>query len=162
MDPRRVHFAVGGGRPTYIHVDGQMSVAPNPVDPALRERLERAAEGLTYMSEADHPFEFFILPGAGDQPPGVEAFARLVGADPGAPLQERGLDRFFARHVEKIDPVDAEAQRLRPRYEALREGLRELGGATVYRIGEVEVQCYIVGGDGRGNLIGLRTVAVET
>jgi hypothetical protein len=132
-------------------------------DAALRERLEREAEGLTYTSESDRPFEFFFLPGAGDRPPGVEAFARLVGAAAAAPLEERDLDEFFLRHAETSDPYDAEAQRIRPRYERLRETLRnELRWTTVYRIGRVEVQCYVVGGDGRGNLAGVRTVAVET
>ena len=133
------------------------------IDRALRERLEREAEGLLYGSESDRPFEFFSLPGAGDRPPGVEAFSRLVGAEPGAPLEERDLDEFFLRHAETSDPHDAEAQRVRPRYGRLRETLRnELRWTTVYRIGRIEVQCYVVGGDGRGNLAGLRTVAVET
>ncbi|HYR12112.1 MAG TPA: nuclease A inhibitor family protein [Longimicrobium sp.] len=134
------------------------SAAP---DPGLRERLEREAEGLTYGSESDRPFEFFFLPGGGDAPPGAEAFGRLIGAT--GPVEERDLDDFFMRHVETIDPADTEAQRIRPRYEALRETLRTaLRGTTVYRTGRVEVQCYVVGGDGKGNLAGVRTVAVET
>lgn len=132
-------------------------------DSPLRERLEREAEGLVYTSESDRPFEFFLLAGAGNRPPGIEAFAELVKAPPGAPLEERDLDEFFLRHAETSDPYDTEAQRVRPRYERLRETLRnELRWTTVYRIGRIEVQCWIVGGDGRGNLTGLRTVAVET
>lgn len=137
--------------------------ALNEPDPALRQQLERAAEGLLYTSESDRPFEFFFLPGTGDRPPGAEAFAQLVGAEPGAPLQERDLDTFFQRHAEKADPADGPAQAIRPRFEQLRETLRTaLRWTTVYRMGQVEVQCYVVGGDGRGNLTGLRTVAVET
>ena len=130
-------------------------------DPGLRERLERAVEGLTYGSESDRPFEFFFLPGGGDAPPGAEAFGGLMGAT-GA-VEERELDDFFMRHIETIDPADTEAHRMRPRYEALRETLRtELRGTTVYRTGRVEVQCFVVGGDGHGNLAGVRTVAIET
>lgn len=130
-------------------------------DAGLRERLERAAEGLTYTSESDRPFEFFFLPGGGDAPPGAEAFGRMIGA--AGAVEERDLDDFFMRHVETSDPYDAEAQRIRPRYEALRETLRSaLRGTTVYRTGRVEVHCYVVGGVGRENLAGLRTVAVET
>ncbi|HEX6370501.1 MAG TPA: nuclease A inhibitor family protein [Longimicrobium sp.] len=130
-------------------------------DPGLRARLEEGAEGLTYTSESDRPFEFFFLPGGGDAPPGTEAFGALIGAE--GVVEERDLDDFFMRHAETSDPYDTEAQRIRPRYEALRELLRTgLKGTTVYRTGRVEVQCYIVGGDGRGNLAGLRTVAIET
>lgn len=132
-------------------------------DPQLRERIERAAEGLVYTSESDRPFEFVVLPGAGDVPPGPRAFAALLGAPADAPAEERELDEFLARHTETADPYDAQAQRIRPRYEALREVLRTaLRGTTVYRIGRVEVECWIVGGDGRGNLAGVRTVAIET
>jgi hypothetical protein len=137
---------------------GSSSTSP---DPGLRERLEAAAEGLTYGSESDRPFEFFFLPGGGDAPPGPEAFGALIGA--AGEVEERDLDDFFMRHVETIDPQDTEAQRMRPRYEALREMLRTaLRGTTVYRTGRIEVQCYVVGGDGKGNLAGVRTVAVET
>lgn len=138
-----------------------MSESSTSSDPGLRERLERAAEGLTYGSESDRPFEFFFLPGAGDAPPGAEAFGRMVGAE--GPVEERDLDTFFMRHAETSDPYDVESQRIRPRYEALRELLRSsLRGTTVYRTGRIEVHCFVVGGDGRGNLAGLRTIAIET
>jgi hypothetical protein len=32
----------------------------------------------------------------------------------------------------------------------------------VFRLGRIEVQCFVVGDDGAGSLAGLRTVAVET
>lgn len=132
-------------------------------DPDLRERLERAARGLVYSSESDRPFAFFHLPRGGDEPPGAREFARLAGAAEDARVEERSLDDFFARHTETSDPWDVQAQRIRPRYEALRELLRTaLRGVTVYRIGRIEIDCYVVGGDGRGNLAGVRTVAIET
>ncbi len=130
--------------------------------PDLRDRLERAAAGLVYTSESDRPFEFFFLPGV-PEPPGAQAFARMLDADADERVEERSLDDFFARHTETSDPWDVEAQRIRPRYEELRELLRStLRGVTVYRIGRIEVACYVVGGDGRGNLAGLRTAAIET
>ncbi|MFL5383315.1 MAG: nuclease A inhibitor family protein [Longimicrobiaceae bacterium] len=130
----------------------------------IRERLEAAAEGLTYTSESDRPFEAFELPGgAAGWPYGAEEFARRIGAPAGAPVQERSLARFFAPHIENTDPYDTQTQALRPRYEALRalleSGLREV---RVFRVGRVEIDCYAVGADEAGNLAGLRTVAVET
>ena len=132
-------------------------------DPELKGELETASAGLTYGSEADRPFSFFFLPDAGDAPPGVDEFARLMGEPAGTPVEERSLDHFFSGHTETSDPWDAQAQAIRPRYEALRELLRtRLRGATVYRLGRIEIRCYVVGGDGKGNLAGLETVAVET
>ncbi len=132
-------------------------------DPELKRELEAASAGLTYGSEADRPFSFFFLADAGDGPRGVDDFARQMGEPAGSPAEERSLDRFFAGHTETSDPWDAQAQAIRPRYEALRELLRtRLRGATVDRLGRIEIRCYIVGGDGKGNLAGLETVAVET
>ena len=129
----------------------------------LRQRLEEAAEGLLYTSESDRPFEWYQLPGgAKGWPYSVEEFARRAGMA-GEPLEERDLDRFFARHIENTDPADTQTQALRPRYEALKEALRtELGDVRVFRTGRIEVQCFVVGDDGAGSLAGLRTVAVET
>jgi nuclease A inhibitor-like protein len=133
-------------------------------DPALRARLESAAEGLVYTSESDRPFEWFFLPGgAAGWPYGVDEFARRLGAAPGEKREERSLEHFLARHIETSDPYDVEAQRIRPRYEALHQVLEEsLGEVRVFRLGTMEVRCYAVGGDGRGNLAGLRTIAIET
>lgn len=131
--------------------------------PELKRELETASADLTYGSESDRPFSFFFLPDAGDAPPGADEFARRMGEPAGSPVEERSLDHFFAGHTEFSDPSDEQAQRIRPRYEALRELLRtRLRGATVYRLGKIEIRCYVVGGDGKGNLAGLETVAVET
>jgi hypothetical protein len=130
----------------------------------LRRRLESAADGLVYTSESDRPFEWFTLPGgAAGWPYGADEFARRIGAAAGAPVEERTLDRFFQPHIESTDPYDTRAQEIRPRYEALKKLLAtSLREVRVVRIGHIEIACYVVGDDGRGNLAGLRTVAVET
>ena len=130
----------------------------------LRRRLEAAADGLVYTSESDRPFEWFALPGgAAGWPYGADEFARRIGAEAGAPVEERTLDRFFAPHIESTDPYDTRAQEIRPRYEKLKKLLAaSLREARVFRIGRIEIACYVVGDDGRSNLAGLRTVAVET
>lgn len=134
-----------------------------PVDPALRRKLEEAAGGLLYSSESDYPFEFFSLPWGEDEPVTPAAFAARVGAPPDETLREITLDRFLIQHIENTDPYDAPTQEVRPRYERLKEVLREsLPDLHVFRIGEVQIRCYAVGRDGRGNLAGLTTVAVET
>ena len=133
------------------------------VDPALRQRLEAAAGGLLYGSEGDEPFDFFALPWPEGEPVTLAAFAARLGAPADATTREIDLDRFLRHHVEHVDPYDAAAQALRPRYERLRDTLREaLREVRVFRIGEVQVHCYAVGRDGRGNLAGLHTVAIET
>ncbi len=117
-----------------------------------------------YSSESDRPFEFFSIAYRGRRStPDARDFAALVGAAGDAHTEERSLTDFFARHTATSDPYDSEAQKLRPRYEALVRLLsRRLRDVKVYRLGKIEVACYIAGLDGDDNLAGLKTVAVET
>ena len=133
------------------------------VDPGVRERLEAAAEGLVYTSESDRPFEFFSLGRVGGGRLTKDKFAEQIHAAPGDPIEERTLDDFLMRHIETSDAYDTRAQQIRPRYELLKRALlNELHDVRVYRVGVVEVKCYIVGIDDVGNAAGLSTIAVET
>ena len=114
-----------------------------------RTRLERAAEGLPYLSEGDAPFEYVEL--------------AEVPVPAGARVQEVTLDRFFRGHIEESDPSDPAARALHDRYVALRDTIREvLPDARVIRVGEVEIRCYVVGSAPSGGLAGLATTAWET
>ncbi len=140
--------------------DGQ----PTPTDPALRRQLEEAAEGLVYSSEGDYPFEFISLGPVETEGPLTPArFAALLGAPAGVRVGEVSLDHFLANHIEASDPWDTQAQRIRPCYERLKALLQtSLSDVRVFRIGEIQVRCYIVGRDRHGSLAGLRTTAIET
>lgn len=130
----------------------------------LRGEIEKAAEGLLYTSESDEPFEWFELAGgAAGWPYGVDEFARRIGAEAGAPQEERTLDRMFEPHIENVDASDTTMMGVRPRFEALKSLLStRLGDVRVFRVGRVRIDTYAVGSDGQGNLAGVRTVAVET
>ena len=87
----------------------------------------------------------------------------MIGKEDGARAEEKSLVDFFARHTATSDPYDSEAQRIRPRYEALMRTIStKLRGVRVYRLGRLEIECYIAGLDTHGNLVGLKTVAIET
>jgi hypothetical protein len=137
--------------------------APSPDPRAVRRRLERAAAGLLYTSESDYPFDYVDLPAAADAPLTVAAFRTAAGVPADVDVEERTLDDFFARHIERVDPSDPAAVALVPRYRALRNALRtSVRGARVFRVGRVVVRCYVVGVDRRGHVVGLATTAVET
>jgi hypothetical protein len=132
-----------------------------------RARLERAAAGLTYTSESDYPFEFVSAPATSPhRPRGAldEAGLRAAFAiPPDAHVEVTSLDDFFARHIERVDPADHTARGLVPRYRALRRIVQTVTGSTrVYRVGEIQIRCYLVGVDAWGNVIGLATTAIET
>ena len=130
----------------------------------LQSILETAAAELVYTSESDRPFEWFFLKDAGTGwPYDAEELAKRFPEAGGKKIEERSLDDFFRRHIETSDPYDVRTQQIRPRYEALKATLgSSLKDPRVIRIGSIEITCLIVGDDGRGNLAGLSTVAIET
>ncbi len=139
------------------------AAAPSRSARATRRRLERAAAGLLYTSEADHPFDYVFLD-ARARPPLTEAAFRAAAGVPADSAVERwALDDFFARHIERVDPADPAAVALVPRYRALKAALRSsVAGVRVFRVGRVVIRCYVVGVDARGAIVGLATTAVET
>ena len=126
--------------------------------------LREAASGLLYTSEGDHAFDVVSVPGgAGTWPLDAAQFASLMQLPAGTHVTTQSIEQFFARHIERADPADATLQAMRPRYEKLRDIVKtELRDARVFRAGEVEVRCYVVGSDANGNLCGLATTSTET
>jgi hypothetical protein len=130
----------------------------------VRERIERAAEGLVYSSESGRPFEFRRFPAVAIPVTRLSAteLASLAGAR-GGDVQEITLDELLARHIERADALDVESQRLIARYEAFRDVIREsLADVRVVRHGRIEVRCFVLGNDpATGEIAGVETVAME-
>jgi hypothetical protein len=151
--------------PTAPRPDAARSVDPAPGTPVAVTRflLERAAAGLLYTSESDYPFTYVFRAAAVPAPLAVEDFRRAFGIPPDAPVEVVSLDDFLARHIERVDPNDPVAIALVPRYRVLRETLRHaVDGVRVFRVGQIAIDCYLVGTDRAGNVVGLTTVAIET
>lgn len=129
---------------------------------AVAAALQEAADGLLYMSETDEPFEAVFWKGEGS-PIDAGRLLKLIGANPCAPVREESLEDFFKDLVTEQDwHGEAEREDAR-RYRGLRETLQSrLGEARVFRIGEINVDIYIVGLTPEGDWAGLRTRAVET
>ena len=135
---------------------------PRQVD-ATRQRLEEAAEGLLYTSESDYPFDYVFFSAGAEPPLDEPTFRAAVAVPAGEVVEARTLDDFFARHIERVDPNDAVAVALVPRYERLKRTIRtSVRDARVFRVGTIVIRCYVVGVDPWGNVVGLATTAVET
>ena len=145
---------------------------------SLRDELEKAAAGLSYTSESDYPFRFFALPADSDADLTPQGFLYRIGVsqqfidEVNLPIdrlvEERTFDDFLptnddlARHygTDVTAPeVVAESKRFRKLEAVLRKRLR---GVKVFRVGQVEIRCYIAGLDEHGDIAGLVTTAVET
>lgn len=140
------------GKPTPVSQE-------NPRCEAQKSRLLKASEGLLYPSESDYPFTYFSFDGS--SLPGPEEFLQLTGQT-GQPITQVNFDDLFGR-LTRIEPgMDPQqikaAQRFRLLERAFRATFKDL---TVYRVGEIQIQIYIIGLSTCG-VGGLQTISIET
>lgn len=127
----------------------------------LADELRKASEGLLFMSESDYPLEVVRL-GAGAEV--THALLRkLSGKGGDAPVREQTVDEFFRVAAAEADWKPEKELESARKYKALVRLLKErLGGAKVYRVGEIEIDAYVLGRGKDGELMGLKTTLVET
>ena len=126
----------------------------------LINKLRQASEGLLWMSEADYPFFAFVWEETTVTP---ELLLRRTGHSPNTPVETVGVDKFFCHCTTEQDWHNEEEKAEVKRYLALVETLKKhLKDIQVYRLGQVEVDIYIIGTTASGHLAGLSTKAVET
>ena len=136
---------------------------------ALRTKLERAADGLEYWSESQYPFWFFTLP-SNESSLTPEGFLSLLGLTESFLddlhlkavqfIEARSIDDFFKNSTDMSNPERVpEARRFKKLVSLLK---KELQDVKVFRVGQVEIRCYIAGLDGVGEIVGLVTTAIET
>ncbi|HXU32406.1 MAG TPA: nuclease A inhibitor family protein [Thermoanaerobaculia bacterium] len=155
----------------------KQTAAPLAHRATLREQLEKAAQGILFSSESDYPLQFFTLPAGELTTLNLEDFLGRLGISAelsgefGVPqkdwAEERPLDGFLpsieelAEHygTSTSDPqVIKESKRLRKLEALLKRRLRDV---KVFRVGQVEIRCYIAGLV-KGDIAGLVTTAIET
>ena len=140
--------------------DSTSSNPGNLSNPSLRERLQSAIVGLQWISESDFPFEVVQWQTeAAEVTP--ELLLKLVKCNPETPLQTEEIDRFFEWATQGQDWHTAAEQANVVRYQNLLNLLKQLQNPQVYRLGEVNVDIYILGKLDR-DLLGVKTQAVET
>lgn len=127
----------------------------------LAERIREVSEGLFYMSETDAE----VLPFVGGKASEI-TFSQILNQDQygtDIKIEERDFEEFFKRLTEEQNWFEEEeredARKFRELKSLLEENLRYL---KVFRIGEIEIDIYVVGLDKEGRLMGIKTQAVET
>lgn len=127
----------------------------------LAELLEKATENLYYVSETDAE----IVPFIGRPAASVtkEEVLRQTGKSPDETIEERDFGEIFER-LTKIqgwfgEQETANAEKFAALKNLLLENLKDL---KVFKVGQIELDVYFVGLDGRGKLTGVKTKAVET
>jgi hypothetical protein len=124
--------------------------------------LEKAVKGLIYLSESDAPFEVVYWPG-NKKPLTPESISKLSGSKPGAPVAVISVKDFFEPLTEAEDWHEAEEKALVKKYQGLQETLRQqLTNLQIFKVGQVNVDVYLVGLTAEGDIAGVKTKAVET
>lgn len=127
------------------------------------ETLRQASEGLLWMSESDYPFEPVFWGAESIPEPSPTALLAQTGHAADASVQTVELDTFFQWATQEQDWHSGADRAIARRYQTLLETLKQhLHDVTVYRIGEVAIDIYILGKTATGDVAGLATKAIET
>ena len=138
---------------------------PNRANRSMNEQelvnqISKASEGLLWLSESDYPFETVYWENIDSIESKLLEATNSVGH---TMLQVKELDDFFSQTTQEEDWYNDEEMLICKRYQALADLLRtHLTDIKVYRVGEVEVSCYILGKTESGAIAGLSTISVET
>lgn len=127
----------------------------------ILNELKLASEGLMYSSESEYAFQVLCWEGTSSANP--ETVIQKTNHDPEVPVKVVGIDDFFLRATTEQDWYGDEEKAITAKYKALVETLKgKLNNLKVYRLGEIEIDVYIVGEAPTGDLIGLSTKVIET
>lgn len=127
--------------------------------PELLNNLRSLTTNLLWMSEADYPFSVIYWENVDNIPEKLLQIHDL----PDTTIEVRELDSFFSRATEEKDWYEEEEKAECKCYQDLVNLLKtNLSELKVYRVGEVEISCYILGKTDSGAIAGLSTISVET
>lgn len=127
----------------------------------LIRQIGEVAAGLYYISETDAE----IVPFAGERSASLsrETILFQTRSAPDSPVEERDFKDFFARLTEIQDWYGDEETETARKFLLLKELLeKNLRDLKVFKIGEIQIDIYVVGLDAKNNLLGIKTRAVET
>lgn len=120
------------------------------------DRLQQVTKDLLWVSESDYPFEIVTW----DK--GIELTSISLFKDVGN-IESILLKDFFAPALLVEDWYETEELATVDRYKLLLETIESLlTQLKVFRIGSVEIDVYIVGKTPDGDVVGLKTIVVET
>jgi hypothetical protein len=130
----------------------------NLISMSTQSNLEQAASGLLMMSESDYPFEYFATDDAAINEP---LLLKLADKPQGTLTEKTTIDYLFRNMADPNSPsVKPETS---ARFREFMESLKnELTDIAVYRVGEIQVQVFIIGINLQGTVSGMRTLLIET
>jgi hypothetical protein len=135
----------------------------NPIKPSLVELLQQACDGLLFMSESEYPLEVFTWQIEENNPVNIESIIKKTGHPTQTSVGVIDLDTFFAQAIEENDWYSPEEIEVAKKFQHLVKIIKNnLIDVVVYRLGEVEIDVYILGKASNSEYVGIMTQVVET
>ncbi len=127
----------------------------------LDVEIEQIAKNLYYISETDAEILPFVGTAAAEV---TEAeILKQTGSSTKAKIERRAFNDFFERLTKVQDWFGDEEKANAARFAALKALLADnLRDITVFRIGTIQIDIYVVGLPSENILAGIKTKAVET
>ncbi len=125
------------------------------------KELNKTIKDLIYISETDSDIFPFI--GEKIELLDVESFINQIGINTDKNIEEIKFYEFFVNLIVIEDWFEDEEKETAEKFlklkNLLEENLKDLKG---FKVGEIELEIYVVGLDKENNLLGIKTEAVET
>lgn len=144
-----------------MKVDSENNTADKITETSFNEKLSESVKDLWYMSETDAEINVFI----GEKADSVtkEVIAEQAQIPFGTNVEEKNFADFF-KNLTRIedwygDEEKETAQKFSTVEKLLKESLKDL---KVFKVGQIEIDIYVVGLDSQNILSGIKTKAVET
>ena len=124
------------------------------------EKLKEASTGLLMMSESDYPFE--VVQWEGAAPATQEKILQLTGSQ-NLPVEIVDLDYLFRNCAFEQEWHNELQKKDVKKFQKLIQMLKDnLTDICVYRVGQINIDAYIIGQTKDGHLAGVVTKLVET
>ncbi len=134
----------------------------NVSDSELTPILQNATQNLVWISDSDAPFEVVMWNQSIDQF-SDQVLLQLTHHPETTRVETVAFDQFFAAPTQLQAWQSEEETAIVHQYQQLVEVLKQhLQNLRVYRVGEVELDVYILGATQAGHVAGLATKSVET
>ncbi len=128
--------------------------------PAIIDRLTQATTDLLWSSESDYPFEIVTWEQGTELTP-TALFSDLDDAK--LSIESTTITELFAPVIAVEDWYEDAELAIVDRYKALLQTIESnLSEVQVFRVGEIEIAIYIIGKTPTGDILGLKTLSVET
>lgn len=145
-----------------MNEDANSSGQP-PETALLNDKLTPLLSDLFYPSESDEPVEFVTCYLKQAEPLSVTQINHWLMLPPDVSVEERPEADFWAPVTTDEDWYDEEEKKRTARFRQLQAVLEQhLTGRQVFRVGQVDIDLYLLGRQTNGERAGLKTKVVET